>query len=1125
MKTKSLLFLLAVIASLSNMSAQDMTSTPFTMEAIESGTFSVVNPQNLLIYYKVNDGDVTSSKENPINIVVESGDKVEFGGHNESYCTEGTDATNFRSTGACYVYGNIMSLINRNTYSTNVTLTKPYAFSNLFVGDDNLEPNYSIRSHPNKELVLPATKLTNMCYSMMFQGCRGITTPPALPATALAPLCYNDMFADCTGLTEAPKLPSTSLAMGCYTMMFYGCTSLTKAPDLPATVLPPCCYDSMFSGCSSLSYVKCLATSINGFATSNWMDGVADMGTFVKMSQMHGWTEGADGIPAGWNVAAAAEADGDNGAIPLTLEATAEGTITISNPKGLNISYEHLQGDNHKYASFNTTTTFDMNEGDKLILKGNNTSYGDIDFSQSTHISSTADIYVYGNVMSLIDSDNYPTLTQLEGSMNFASLFGTDTSTNSTIKNHPTKDIVLGATELTESCYVFMFAGCQGLTRAPELPATVLAPVCYHRMFGNCTSLVKAPKLPAPSLSPECYFAMFDGCEQLSYVDCSATDISAQGCTAEWLHGVAASGTFVAANGMEAWNMGADGIPEGWSNTGTPLTLEATEDGTTITIANPLGLMVSYTTDNGDNWSMTSDYNIIISELDAGNTVSLKGFNDAYSTDGTTANSTVITTDKDCYIYGNVMSLVGNDDFPSLTTLSTSYALSCLFYNSDKIKNHPTKKLLLPATTLNTNCYRYMFRGCKGLSEAPALPATELSERCYFGMFLSCTSLEKAPELPATKLAVGCYTGTFAYCKFSKAPALPATELTAYCYYQMFYGCDNLTEAPVLPALTIPNSAYNMMFRGCTRLTEMPQLPATKVYGFGYNMMFRGCTGLTTTGEISATHLEDDDSMQGMFYDCTNLKTATDLKITNMTGSSNCQFMFSGCTSLEKGPALPAKTLTPQCYNRMFNECSSLVSPPALPATDLAYLCYNDMFWNCTSLTTAPALPATTLTDYCYTMMFYGCTSLEKAPDLPAEHIPSGAYEHMFMNCTSLNYVKCLAKSIEDSESTAGWLTNVSEKGTFLKSPEMEEWTVGKNEYEEVSGIPEGWTVEDAETLTYNKGDVNRDGMVDISDIVFVINCIASGSDNISGDVNEDGKTDISDIVAIINIIAESPSK
>ena len=52
------------------------------------------------------------------------------------------------------------------------------------------------------------------------------------------------------------------------------------------------------------------------------------------------------------------------------------------------------------------------------------------------------------------------------------------------------------------------------------------------------------------------------------------------------------------------------------------------------------------------------------------------------------------------------------------------------------------------------------------------------------------------------------------------------------------------------------------------------------------------------------------------------------------------------------------------------------------------------------------------------------------------------------------------------------------------------------------------------------KGDVNNDAAVDISDIVAIINVIASGESSEIADVNNDQTVDISDIVAVINIIA-----
>ena len=117
---------------------------------------------------------------------------------------------------------------------------------------------------------LPATVLSNSCYNYMFYGCTSLTAAPELPATVLSHSCYNYMFSGCTSLTAAPELPATALAEYCYSNMFYGCTSLTAAPELPATALANSCYISMFSECTSLTAApKLPATALANFCYSN----------------------------------------------------------------------------------------------------------------------------------------------------------------------------------------------------------------------------------------------------------------------------------------------------------------------------------------------------------------------------------------------------------------------------------------------------------------------------------------------------------------------------------------------------------------------------------------------------------------------------------------------------------------------------------------------------------------------------------------------------------------------------------------------------------------------------------------------------------------------------------------
>ena len=141
----------------------------------------------------------------------------------------------------------------------------------------------------------------------------------------------------------------------------------------------------------------------------------------------------------------------------------------------------------------------------------------------------------------------------------------------------------------------------------------------------------------------------------------------------------------------------------------------------------------------------------------------------------------------------------------------------------------------------------------------------------------------------------------------------------------------------------------------------------------------------------------------------------------------------------------------------MFWACTSLTTPPELPATTLAPTCYRNMFQNCSSLTTAPALPATTLKTGCYYQMFRGCTSLTTAPELPATSLAPDCYNVMFTDCSSLNYIKCLATNISARNCTYYWVNGVASSGTFVKNPNMGNWTTG------INGIPPyGWTVQNA---------------------------------------------------------------
>ena len=123
----------------------------------------------------------------------------------------------------------------------------------------------------------------------------------------------------------------------------------------------------------------------------------------------------------------------------------------------------------------------------------------------------------------------------------------------------------LPATTLADSCYENMFYGCSSLTTAPELPATTLEYKCYSSMFENCASLTTAPDLNINAIPRYSCQNMFNGCMMLNYIKCTATSVSSDYGTYEWVKNVASIGTFVKSSSMNSWSTGVSGIPNGWT--------------------------------------------------------------------------------------------------------------------------------------------------------------------------------------------------------------------------------------------------------------------------------------------------------------------------------------------------------------------------------------------------------------------------------------------------------------------------------------------------------------------------------------------------------------------------------
>ena len=239
------------------------------------------------------------------------------------------------------------------------------------------------------------------------------------------------------------------------------------------------------------------------------------------------------------------------------------------------------------------------------------------------------------------------------------------------------------------------------------------------------------------------------------------------------------------------------------------LTIEALEDNLTITFSNNIEYGI-----DGKGWLKLKAFSESQS-ISAGQTLSFRG----EFTPDISNGIGIFTINKKCNLKGNCMSMLFGDNATNNYSLSgKNWTFYKLFYNCSNIVNVDSN--FLPATTLASGCYRYMFYGCTSLTTAPTLPATTLANYCYGNMFQNCTSL-------------------------TTAPALPATTLADSCYRYMFSGCTRLTTAPELPATKLYDSCYEHMFDGCTKLNYIKML-ATNISA--YDCLYNWVRGVSSTG-------------------------------------------------------------------------------------------------------------------------------------------------------------------------------------------------------------------------------------------------------------------------------------
>ena len=198
----------------------------------------------------------------------------------------------------------------------------------------------------------------------------------------------------------------------------------------------------------------------------------------------------------------------------------------------------------------------------------------------------------------------------------------------------------------------------------------------------------------------------------------------------------------------------------------TPLTFEAAVNSVTVQLymynSNTQANTVAISTDNGTTWTnKTSTLNgVILATLNKGEKVQVKIVSGyfGYNNDDNWVRGNRFKVNNDCYIYGNIMSLEYPNDFATQTTVAYSLNYHNLFYGQTHILFKEDEDLVLPATTLKSECYFNMFYGCTGITKSPELPATTLVYGCYRGMFQNCTNLKSIKCLATNISASTCLT-------------------------------------------------------------------------------------------------------------------------------------------------------------------------------------------------------------------------------------------------------------------------------------------------------------------------------------------------------------------------------
>ena len=286
-----------------------------------------------------------------------------------------------------------------------------------------------------------------------------------------------------------------------------------------------------------------------------------------------------------------------------------------------------------------------------------------------------------------------------------------------------------------------------------------------------------------------------------------------------------------------------------------------------------------------------------------------------------------------------------------------------------------------------------------------------------------------------------------------------------------------------------------------------------KNHKWGSDVVASAVTSVTATSAVSFTG--DCSSLFDGFDHCVSM----DLHNVNTDSVTSMSGMFFGCSKLTSLDLSGWNTDKVTAMGNMFSGCSGLTSLDLSSFNTGNVTSMSYMFYDCQKLTSLNLSNWHTAQVTNMSNMFNSCSSLTSL-NISGWNTAQVTYmDNMFNNCSSLTSLDACTKWSTESVTISndmflGCLELVGGKGTTYDKNHTDK------EYARIDGGPSdpGYF-----TQGYQRGDINHDGNVDVSDVNILIN-IMLGKAQASTypgnpDLNNDNKVDVSDLNAVINIM------